>query len=49
MWKILVTEAVHEAGLKILSSDPEVNLTQRIGMSREELRPCHDHKKRHSS
>ncbi|MDK2845977.1 MAG: D-3-phosphoglycerate dehydrogenase / 2-oxoglutarate reductase [Synergistales bacterium] len=37
MWEILVTEAVHEAGLKILSSDPEVNLTQRIGMSREEL------------
>jgi len=37
MWEILVTEAVHEAGLKILSSDPEVNLTQRLGMSRKEL------------
>lgn len=37
MWEILVTEPVHESGLKILSSDPAVRLKQRMGMSREEL------------
>jgi len=37
MWEILVTEPVHESGLKILSSDPSVNLKQRMGMSRAQL------------
>jgi len=37
MWKILVTEPVHEAGLEILSSDPSVTLRQRMGMSRKDL------------
>ncbi len=37
MWEILVTEPVHEAGLKILSSDPSVTLRQRMGMSRKDL------------
>ncbi|MGC9490487.1 MAG: phosphoglycerate dehydrogenase [Thermovirgaceae bacterium] len=37
MWEILVTEPVHESGLKILSSDSSVNLKQRMGMSRAEL------------
>ncbi|MFP4481371.1 MAG: phosphoglycerate dehydrogenase [Thermovirgaceae bacterium] len=37
MWDILVTEPVHESGLRILSSDPSVKLKQRMGMSRGEL------------
>ncbi len=36
-WKVLVAEAVGEAGLKILREAPDIELIEEVGMSREDL------------
>ena len=37
MWKVLVTESIHEEGLAILRQAPDVHLVQKTGLSQEEL------------
>ena len=36
-WKILVAETVGEAGLQILRDAPDIELIEKVGMSRENL------------
>lgn len=36
-WKVLVTEPIHEAGLKLLLEAKDINLVQKFGMSRSEF------------
>lgn len=37
MWKVLVTESIHEEGLRILSEAPDVNLVIKVGIKRDQL------------
>ena len=37
MWKVLVTESIHEEGLAILRQAPDIQLVQKTGLSQEEL------------
>ena len=37
MWKVLVTESIHEEGLAILREARDVQLVQKVGLSREDL------------
>lgn len=37
MWKVLVTESIHEEGLKILRDAADVTLVERVGISKEEF------------
>ena len=37
MFKVLVTEPVHETGLELLARDPDIQVEQKLRLSREEL------------